>query len=31
MVFWLCVIVGLVIAYLTLDWCIRTIRKELTK
>lgn len=31
MVFWLCVIVGFVIAYFVLDWCIRTVREELTR
>jgi len=31
MTFWLCVLVGFAIAYLALDWCIRTIRNELTK
>jgi len=31
MEFWFFTLVGFVIAYLVLDWCIRTIRDELTK
>ena len=31
MVFWLCVLVGFVIAYFVLDWCIRTILNTLNE